>query len=72
MNKVVIVQAFWPSTGSKFMQAFENREAAITRYAELKEDDGAQVSLIRTDLNSIEELGVLIMGYNEENVGDLQ
>lgn len=72
MRKVVIVQAVWPSTGSQFMQAFEDRSAAQARYNELKEDSGAQVSLIQTSFKSIAELGVLIMRYDRENVGQLQ
>lgn len=72
MRKVVIVQAYWPATKSKFMQAFEDHSAAMARYSELKEDSGAVVQYVRTEFSSLEELGALISGMDKHQGNELQ
>lgn len=69
---VVLVTAVWPATGSKFMQAFESKDAAMAKYRDLKEDSGAKVSLIKTPFKSIDEIGMLLMSYDEKSQGQRQ
>lgn len=55
---VILVEAYWKATKTKFAQAFENNpEAAYSKYQDLKADSGATVSFKRTEFKTLKELG---------------
>lgn len=66
---ITLVTAFWPATGSKFMQAFESEEAALAKYRDLKADSGAVVSIEGTIFKSVEEIGLYLMAYDQDSQG---
>ena len=69
MSKVVLVEAFWPSTGASFAQAFEDYESARAKYDELREDTGATVTFTKTNFANIQELAEFLNKQVSVEVG---
>lgn len=66
MPKVTLVEAYWPATDSKFLQAFEDYDKAYARYSELKSDSGASVQITKTEIRSLDDLGKMILDEVKE------